>query len=398
MVLKKALLIVLPVLLLFLSACSDYPTSIGADLLKDDYIGISELNSASDSLLQSTSYFKLAQPLGAADRLLIGKVGDIEAGTLIKFNIAFVDSIDEAIKAGNIVIKSANMLFYKTYAFGDTNATTLDFHAYEATSSWSPLTFTADSLSSLGHKSQNLISSFSLDSTFASCTLDNSVVLSWFKYAADTNNTMNNGLYLKPSGNRAIMGFQSLSSYVDTAEVPRLWIVFEKPGAYTDTVTIYPEGDLSFVTRNATVPGLPSEDIVVQSGVTINSLLKFDLSDIPAHSIVNSAELVLTVDSLHTITGTSYTNKLYATRLLDQANPDSVTNYCTLEKSDNKFTGNVTSIIQNIYTSMQSGGSNNGIVLRTYDQIDGVEQFALKGFGASEAERPYLRITYTIKK
>jgi hypothetical protein len=396
--LKKALLIVLPVLLLFLSACSEFPTSIGADLLKDDYIGISELNSASDTLLQSTSYFKVAQPLGAADRLLIGKVGDMEAGSLIKFNIAFVDSMKEAIKAGKIVIKSANMVLYKTYAFGDTNSTSPDFHAYEATTSWSPLTFTVDNLSSLGHNSQNLISDLKMDSTIAHCTLDKSIVLSWFKYAADTNNTVNNGLYLKPSGNGTIMGFQSLSSYVDTVQVPRLWIVYEKTGSYTDTITIYPEGDLSFVTRSETIPGIPSEDIIVQAGVTVNSLLKFDLSRIPAHSIVNSAELIVTADSIHTLRGTSYTDKLVAARLIDAAKKDSVTNYCTLEKSNGKYSGNITSIIQNIYTSMQSGGTNNGIVLRAYDQLNGVEQFAIKGFGASEAERPYLKITYTIKK
>jgi hypothetical protein len=396
---KKALLTVLPVLLIVFSSCSDYPSSIGAGLLKDDYIGISEINSTDDSLLQETRYFRLAQPLGGADRLLIGKSNNIESGILINFLFSFPDSIDTDIKAGNIKIKSASLVLYKVYSFGDTTQTSINFSVHEITSPWGSQTFDADSLSNLTYKSMDLASNFVMDTTQARFTLDPAVVLPWFKYAADTNNIMDRGIYLKPGNNNVIMGFQSISTYADTSEIPRLWIVYEKPGVYEDTVSVYPEADLSVVTGSTTIPDFPTDDIVIQAGVTLNSIVKFDLSSIPANSIINSAEISLTVDSVHTITGTSFTDALYASRLLDEANLDSLANYTILSKNENKFTGNITSIIQNIYTDIQSGKANNGIVLMAYDQVNGVERFAIKGANTEDAAlRPYLKITYTIKK
>jgi hypothetical protein len=382
---KKALLTVLPVFLLILSSCSDYPSSIGADLLRDDYIGISEINSTKDSLLRSADYFKLAQPLGGADRLLIGKAHGIEAGTLINFNLFFADSIDDDIKAGNIVIRSASVVLYKNYAWGgDTNKAFVNFHAYEVTNQWGSQTFTADS--NLSYNLTDLASNIVADTTQVRFNLNTDVVLSWFKYAADTNNTRDNGIYIKPEEEGVILGYQALSSYVDSSQLPRMWVVFEKPGVYTDTVSKYPEGDLSLVAGPDRISSLPEEDIVVQAGQTLNSIVLFDLSSIPAHSIINSAELTLTVDTLNSITGTSFVNALYAVRLLDPANTDSVTNFSGLSRTDNKFQGDVTTLIQNIYSDIQSGKTNNGIVLRAYDQVNGVERYALKGFGAAEAE------------
>ena len=91
-------------------SCSDSPSSLGADLLSQDLINILELDSAKDSLFQSSSTYKKVIALSNADRLLLGKKDNVEAGILLKFLIFFADSIKQQIINNELTVLSAKVV------------------------------------------------------------------------------------------------------------------------------------------------------------------------------------------------------------------------------------------------------------------------------------------------
>jgi hypothetical protein len=135
----------------------------------------------------------------------------------------------------------------------------------------------------------------------------------------------------------------------------------------------------------------------IQSSVTINSKIWFDVSSIPKNALINNAELTLTRDSVSTITGNSYTNTLLVYLLADSTNESlsDSTQILTLTGSGNIFQGNITPFIQ----SWVDKGNNQGLLIKAASQISGLELFAIKNSSAANLSvRPRLQITYTINK
>ncbi len=216
--------------------------------------------------------------------------------------------------------------------------------------------------------------------------------LAWMKNTADKTLESNYGIYLDPSlSSNKVVGFQAFNAI--TAEAAKLFVVFEKPGVYVDTINGFIAADVSLVDR-PDVPTLPAGMIGVQSSVAINSRLTFDLRTIPSSIIINKAEIFITSDSTSSIKGSSFNNSLrlsylrYADSLNVEGNP------LFLSFNDNKYSGDITAFVRNWISSNE----NNGILIQTGNPTSGLELFALKGSDYFEfSERPRLRITYTIK-
>ena len=370
--------------------CSDAPSSIGADLLSPDIIDVLKLNSFTDSIAQSSLILPpTAIKLSSAERLLLGRKNDIEASLLIRFFISLPDSIKQDILSNSLNITSAYIKMIKTYTCGDETAP-FDFTAHKINSVWS-LDFTADSLTpAFSYEPNDVIISKELSDSINIFFIDNQLALFMLQAAADTNNPDDNGIILKPTGNaEKVVGFQALtSSFIN---YPELKVVIEESGV-VDTLDLISTIDLSVVSGN-----LPTvfENILVAAGYAINSRLAFDLSKLPQNVVINNAELTLTIDTTETIAGDFYINSLAAGFLADSLDADSIIGTITLPRSGNTFSGSITSFVQ----SWVSIYDNQGILLRTSDQLNGVERFALKGSNTADAVlRPLLKITYTLKK
>jgi len=372
-------------------SCSDSPSSLGSDLLSQDLINILELDSAKDSLFQSASVYKKVVELSSANRLLLGKKDNIEAGILIKFLIFFADSIKQQLTNNELSVLSAKVEFTKNYTFGNSTAP-IDFSVHKISSNWST-GFTSDSLALLTYDANDISFSKTFSDSINGFNFDTQIALNWLKASADSSIPIDNGLYIKPSvSSEKIIGFQALT--IEDLPIPSLKIVIQKTAVYSDTLSYFPSVDLSVV--SGSLPDVGIENIGIQAGLNSEARLFFDLSSLPKDIVVNYAQLILTVDTIKTITGSSFTNSVRVNYITDSTNLAIDSTFSLfLDRDGSTFKGSVTSFIQR--TLIES--NNQGLLLSASDKLNGVELFAIKGSNAAAlAERPNLQIIYTSKK
>lgn len=383
--------------LVYLS-CSESPSSIGAKLVSQDYLNLSELNSDTDSLFQSSSIVRQQISLSNADRLLLGKKDNIEAGILVKFLIYFADSIDTQLDNNEITVTSAFITFTKDYTFGDSIAS-VDYSVHKVNSNWST-GFTSDSLAlwsqGVDYDAVNLAVPLTApsDSIFRFSLNDTQVAMNWLKAISDTNASLNRGIYIKPMSNTGrILGYYALSTNQDVP-IPNLKIVIQKSGVYTDTLSYFPSIDMSII--SGSLPDLGTGTFGIQAGLNTKVKLFFDLTSLQKDFIVNYAQLTLTLDTVKTLTGSSFTNSLRVNYLTDSVSLtiDSAT-VLTLNRDNNTFTGDVTFYIQKCLLDKNF----QGFLISAADKLNGVELFAIKSSSAFiYSERPKLQIIYTSRK
>jgi len=387
------MLIIAGIMTLVFYSCKDNPTLVGANLLKNDYINVKQLDSYSDTLHQTSSYYKKVIPLGASGTLLVGNAANVQASTLILYAISLPDSIITDLNNNAVNIVSSTIHLTPTYTFGDSTAS-FDFSVHKVNSSWTSLGFDADSLPGLVYDQTDLSLNHQFSDTLVTVDVSNSSVTTWLKEVADSTYSSDHGIYLMPNSNaKKVVGFRAYTA--GTTPGTSLHIVLQKPGAYSDTLIFYPLQDVSIVTGN--LPTAVKGDMFIQSSVTINSKIWFDVSSIPKNALINNAELTLTRDSVSTITGNSYTNTLLVYLLADSTNESlsDSTQILTLTGSGNIFQGNITPFIQ----SWVDKGNNQGLLIKAASQIGGLELFAIKNSSAANLSvRPRLQITYTINK
>jgi hypothetical protein len=373
------------------SSCTDEPSSLGVELIGSENISVKIFDSAVDSTSQSSSYFKKVIPLGNADWILLGRVQDqgITASALMRFVFGLPDSLKSDIKDGNINVLDSWIILRSRYVYTDSMAD-MDFTVHKVNSSWSSTAFTIDSLSNLNYEPNNVSSQFTITDTLYTFHLDGSLPLAWMKNTADKTLESNFGIYLDPSlGSNKVVGFQAFNAI--TAEAAKLFVVFEKPGVYVDTINGFIAADISIVDR-PDVPILPAGLISVQSSVAINSRLTFDLGRIPSGIVINKAEIFITSDPDSSIIGSSSNNSLRLSylRYADSLNIEGTPAFLTLK--DNKFSGDITAFVRNWINRKE----NNGILIEAGSPTSGLGLIALKGSDYFEiSERPRLLITYT---
>ena len=272
---------------LFVNSCKDAPTDIGSGIPgQQDKPNTTKFNS--DSVNQYSYSFKNVIPLYSSSRLLLGKKDNVKASTMMKFYIVLPDTIASAINSGGLNILSSTIQLVRNYYYGDNNST-FEFTVHEINSNWS-LNFTSDSLSTLSYASADIVQSKDIGDSLFNFNIDNSVVESWLKAAADTTKPEDNGIIIRPSDADAeVIGFYALTASLVYS--PNLQVVLEKPGVYIDTLNFFPAQDLHIV--EGELPSVNSEDIVVQGGLAANSKIWFDVSSIPVDAAISKSELIL---------------------------------------------------------------------------------------------------------
>lgn len=378
---------------LLFTKCNDSPTDIGYGLLSQDDVQVLKLDSSVDSIYQSSTYFKKIISLASSSTVLLGKAENVTSHLMLKFVFATPDSLKLDIADNKINILDSWVELVKEYSFGDSNGA-FDYGAYKINDDWSSLTFNSDSLAFLSYDNIDLSSSPEVnDDSIYSFHLDNTLVGQWLKNNVDTLLAPNNGILVSPKSNtQKVLGFTAYN--INAINDPRLKVIIQKPGVYEDTLTGYISSDLSVVIGDKPLVG--SEDIAVQSSLASEAIVSFDLSSIPIDATINSATLTFTVDSLQTKTGSSFYNALGVYMLTDSTTKTISTNYSyLLTRSGSTFTGSITGIVRAINTS----GINQGLLIKTADEISGVDIFALKGSNTADiTKRPKLEIVYSRKK
>ena len=372
-------------------ACEDEPSDIGIELIASELISVRTFDSQTDTIDQNSNFHKNVILLGASSKILIGKHQDIEASSLLKFIFGLADTLKDDIIAGDVDVNEAWIELTNSYVYVDSNEV-MDFTVHKVNNTWDPFTFTIDSLPKLLYEMNDISSNKEITDTNYVFNIDPAVVLSWMKNAADTSLEKNYGIYLKPVDNSGkVVGFQAFTS--TSSQAAKLTLIIEKTGSYVDTINGFIFSDVSVV--DGDLPLLPAEDIAVQSSISVNSIIVFDLSVIPEGIVINSAELTIQRDSINTLTGSSFDNSLKAFFVEDStAKEVDEGGSFTLSLKDNSYSGDITSYVRIWINEMR----NHGVMLRSGDDIEGLELFALKGSTANFAERPSLKIVYTVKE
>jgi hypothetical protein len=391
--LNKVVLFCVPIICLaILSSCSDSPTSVGKDIVKRDLVGVNKIDSYTDSLSQTSSYYKNVEAPGLSSTFLIGKADNVEAKTLISFDISLPDSLISDITAGSFTVTNAIVQFRKNYVFGDSLGK-LDFSGYECTSGWTSAGFSADSLSSLTYNSTNVISNITPTDTTITFNIDKQLVTNWLTHAAVGDSVNNKGIFIDPSSSsQKIVGYES--QFYGNIYPPQLSVVIQISSSYADTLILGGYDGVSVVVGN--LPNVNSHDLVVQGGLTARTKLKFDLSKVPNNVILNNVELVLKLDSLATIIGSDSSNTIVALKATaDTANNAyDTTQAVILTRNGNTIAGNVTSYVQQWLK-----GNNYGFILAPNYETGNTDLFSIYGSNYSvHSARPRLTIYYTYKK
>lgn len=375
-------------LVILLISCNDSPTDLGKDFVNLDGVAIEIFSS--DSVAQSSDIIQKTLALGSSTRLLLGKSDNLKASTLMQFYFSLDTTVKGQISRNEITVLDSWVNLIKEYRYGD-SAATFDYSVHKINNEWNSATFTADSLPLLQFDANDVSSQRgTTNDTTYSFHLDQSVPLFWLQnYVTDSIN-YNYGIYLVPTDNsEKVLGFSGYSS--SSSDEPILNVVIKNTENEIDTIFGYIILDVSVVTGQKASVG--DENIPVQSSLATEGYLYFDLNSLPDHYAPNDARLTLTVDTLLTKLGTVYSNRVVAFLVADSTKDSVNANYyAILDRDGGTFTGSIISLVR----GWKSGLSNQGIIIKSYNEYYGAELFVIKGSNATNvADRPKLKILYS---
>jgi len=384
------------VLFLFSAGCKDNITDIGGELIPTyDRFDVKKVSTDTLNVLQKSNTYQTPINLGAAPRTLLGKYRGIKSTALLRFYLNLPDSLANALRADSLIIKKTWIQLDINYYMGDPSSY-FNFTVHRINQFWMPDSFNADSLKNLNFDSKILSTPTNPNDSIITVPLPESEVFEWLKQAIKDSLAINNGLLLLPDeASEHIVGFQGLSKTPQTLE-PILKIIYQKPGAFTDTLNSIVTHDVNVITGTSKIELLPGR-IQLQGEYALRSLLYFKLDFIPTDAIINKADLKLFVDSNRTIYGSVKTDSLIVQFASDstEKKSDIKQGKIYLANYGSYFKGEITRFIQ----SWINGTDNQGLILRVSDEQRTINFISIYGSDAVEKKmRPQLTIYYTDKK
>jgi hypothetical protein len=361
-------------ILLYMNGCADDPpNAVGTGILpaRDGFNIISFDTTAS---LSNTYLNRIS---GASTVLMLGKYQDNEASSLLSFLI-------DSTKYAGMRLDSATLSFRISYKFKDSTGT-LGFQIRNMRSSWTPGTYTWDSLTTSSY-SDTVLGNYTFaihpgDSTL-SIRLDTNVVRSWI------GNNNSNIILLPTNASTMMLGLASVNSSL--TYLPKLSI------AYHDTVdSTYV--DSIFTTTKVFVANnqLPTttQHFFAQGSVADRGILKFDVSRIPKNVSITEATLRLIMDTTLGVRGYASNDSLMAEIALDDSIKPLVGGLYgmgTIKKDTVTFS--IASIVQQWVTKQ----SNYGVVIQVYGEYINFDRYSFYDKTALPSLRPKLTVKYSV--
>lgn len=358
---KKLFILSVP-LFLFLISCSKEPNDVGFGLLPENEILNVEVYEDSLEVYARNVQSFIAH--SSSPILLIGNYDSISCSILIRFNVP--DSLKD------IKMNWARVKLIKTdYVIGDSTAS-IRFTAHKVLSNYYDTLYDSRIVGEFNAKPDS-VSYFELDT---------SVVREWFLGE-------NYGLYLKPINQGVIYGFNSFDGELFFA--PTLEVEIFKDDNKVDTLRFFSGSDGYFASLGEKID---TNYIIIQAGVGLRSILKFDISKLPKDIIVNRAEISLYLKE----------KKRYG-RGTDSILASFITDTNLVKNSLGGFEGNylgqrnqldTLEYVVPVTTPVQrwiNGEVNNGILIKCFSEQDNFDRFV---FYYSE-RKPKLKVFYTKK-
>jgi len=362
-----------------LAGCSDDPTDVGRGLLPpEDTLRIEskELTSTFDTTF-------LVPIVSNAGRLLVGTHDELEAASLVEFGgiPAFTDSQR---------VDSAVISFPINYFFLDSSGP-FGMNAYKVTKDWSASTFRWDSLA--GTYSDTIVGLFTGSMTPGDSVIrlkiDTGLVRLWGTTGAGS-------LVLRAATNvigmNLILGFTNL---IGIGPQPKLTISYRDSADTTIQVASVTQRGISVM--HGTPP--PQNSLMIlQSGTTTRTIVRFDSLTIPPQASITSAQLVLSPDPNSSLLNRYSHDSLLTYFLLGTTFPYDTVLYQSIcspfldSIGQKKYGADVKTIVQ----QWLAGRANNGFILHAYGEFSSLDRFALYNSEALLAQRPRLKITYTV--
>ncbi len=376
----KILLLSTLTIICFLLGCSDEPTDVGRGLLPPgDTLRIEsrELTSTFDT----TFLVPISSNVG---RLFVGLHDDIEAASIIEF--AGIPAFSDSQRVDSAVIS-----FSINYFFLDSSGS-YGMNAYRMTKDWSASTFRWDSLS--GSYSDTLAGSFVGSvvpgDTLIRLKLDTSLVRLWGQ-------TGTGSLALRAPVN--ILGMKLILGFLNLAPPgtfqPGLTISYHDTADTTIRLTYYAARGVSVM--HSSTPLTPGV-MLLQSGTSTRSIVRFDSLAIPPKASITSAQLVLSPDVSLSLLNKYSRDSLIAYILRGTTFPYDTIALASICSPFNdiggrkKYGADVKSIVQ----QWLAGRPNYGFILHTYGEFSSLDRFVLSNSEALPSLKPRLKVTYTV--
>ncbi len=377
-------------IMFLISGCENNPSDVGLSFIDPrDTLNKKVFDSGSDTVLMSSSTYLKYVNTSTSQNLFVGKYQSYESRGLIKFT-----NLPTGYDTFSVV-SSKLRVRYNTNYFKDSLGIT-SFNIYKLNRYIDISTVAYDSITSsdIGTSILGAYSGTPVDTTLITIPFDNQIVSDWLKNASDTNVYKNYGLIFLPNSNSTtIKAFYSTAVITSGNLGPYLMVVVSN-GTRTDTLNL----NISRTAYISDAPAsiIPNERILIQSGVSYNGTMRFDISKLPRNVIINEAYIQFKCDPA---------NSFYLKNSQDKRIAFSMITDTISHSSDNLFyyANLIDSItygvrLNAIFQKWNSGtAANYGLQLINIDYATGFNSLALYTPTASDpSKRPYLRILYTL--
>lgn len=372
-------------------SCENNPNDLGLEFILSDTLNTKLLDSNKDSLLITSNNYKMFTNAYFSSYFMVGKYQGYESKSLLR-------AISVSGNYAGATILSAKLKFnYDKYAYQDTNGT-VSFGVYPLNANYNFSTITFDSVNSSSIGS-NLLGTYSgnpQDTGAIYIPFDVTVAKNWLEYAADTSYSLKNyGIAFVPnSSSNTIKGFGGyIQNSLNPNLVPKVVIIANKNNI-TDTLTY----DLETVTlSNVTTPPYMVDRFVIQNGLSFYNILNFNISKLPANSIINEAYLRIKLDKTNSYITSGTSINLYYAMMLDSAakTNDGWVNSSTVVEDSVTVSFRLTYYFQKWSYSL---ATNYGITFKDRYDFLNLDRLVFYGPGVQDTLlRPKLLIRYTPK-
>jgi len=388
---SKILLVLTVFAPLLFSGCQNELTDEGISYIASDTLGTLVLDSQVDSLnLTANGYIKYINTTSSYS-MFVGKSGNYESKVLIKFK-GIPANYDTSTVLSAVLKLRYNKKFYQ-----DSTGVT-SFNIYKILNTYDLTTVTYDKFNSsdIGSTVIGTYTGSLSDTSRFSVPLDAQTVKDWFKYSYDTNYANKNyGLALVANNSSTTIKGLYSANYSDSLLIPVVTVVFQNPSGRIDTVNInYSDfTTLHYVPQINAIP----DRFIMQNGVAIRDIIRFDVSKLPGKVIINQATLELKIDYANSFITRGIDKRFIAFTVISDSNTIEGPQYTS------GVNGNDTSsYINNITIALQkwnySVNTNLGLQIQNVREYENLDRYVFYGPSYPDVtKRPRIKIRYSIR-
>jgi hypothetical protein len=382
--------------LLFAVACDEDPTSVGEGILPDEDIILV------DTLIihqpTETFSFPFALTTGGLNFIYSGENAEVRVESIFRFDVLLSDMGVTADSIAAVIenhdgIFNASLILTPVVFEGD-SAESLEFELFEPRNAWLASGFNRDIFESIGRSSEPVASGAMVlgDTAAVEIDLPAELISRWAELSEQT--VFPRGLIItSPPDSRGIVAFEG-RSVEETG--PRLRIIIgsaDEPDTLTFSQTI--RGYAAFPKYEIDI----TNNIVLQAGTATRSVLKFDLSSLPAGAFIHNARLEMVRNEDLTVTGQFSADSLEVNEVVD---PDKRTfsnrfqQFFTKSADTAAHTVTYSASVTNIIQAWSTGVENRGFLIRDANETAGFHRTSFHTETAAEpGRRPRLTIIYS---